>query len=164
MSRPPYVAVCGAGRASAEEAARAQAVGRGLAEGGAVLVCGGLGGVMAAAAEGAATAGGTVVGILPGTSHDDADPHCTIALPTGLGEARNVLVVGAADAVIAVGGLYGTLSEIAHARKLGRTVVRLGSWELERAGLDDDALLEADDPEGAVRLALEAAAKRLGRG
>ena len=126
-----YVAVVGAGVASRQEADAAEQVGRGLAERGAIVVCGGLGGVMEAACRGARSAGGTTVGILPGTRRDDANPYVDIAIPTGLGEMRNGLVVRAADALIAVGGEFGTLSEIALALKAGKRVVGLDSWDIE---------------------------------
>jgi uncharacterized protein (TIGR00725 family) len=105
-------------------------VGRELAARGAVLVCGGLGGVMEAACRGAKDAGGRTVGILPGTDRAAANPFVDAAIPTGLGEARNALVVRAADALIAVGGGYGTLSEIALALKAGKRVVGLDSWDI----------------------------------
>jgi uncharacterized protein (TIGR00725 family) len=108
-------------------------VGRELAGRGAVLVCGGLGGVMEAACRGAKEAGGTTVGILPGADRAAANEFVDIAIPTGLGEARNALVVRAADALIAVGGGYGTLAEIALALKAGKRVVTLDSWEIEGA-------------------------------
>jgi uncharacterized protein (TIGR00725 family) len=145
-----YVAVIGPGDASDEEASRAEAVGRLLGEAGAVVVCGGLGGVMEAASRGAAGAGGTVVGLLPGSDRDAANPHVTVAITTGLGEMRNPLVVRAADAVVAVGGAYGTLSEIAFALRSGKPVVGLGTWTL-------DDVVDAPDPEAAVALALELA-------
>jgi uncharacterized protein (TIGR00725 family) len=151
-----YVAVVGAGRASAEELEAAEAVGRGLAEGGAVLVTGGLGGVMEAACRGARSAGGATIGILPGTSRDGANPYVDIAIPTGLGELRNGLVVRAADALLAVGGEFGTLSEIALALKAGKPVVALGGWELSRAGERVDAIARAASAEDAVARALAA--------
>ena len=95
------------------------------------MLCGGLGGVMEAAAEGAASAGGTVVGILPGADRAAANPYLTIAIATGLGEARNAVLTAAADAVIAIGTGWGTLSEIGLARKRGRPVIALASWALE---------------------------------
>jgi uncharacterized protein (TIGR00725 family) len=125
-----YVAVCGPGAATDEETGRARLVGRGLAERQAVLVCGGLGGVMEAACRGAREAGGTTVGLLPGADRAAANPYVAIAIPTGLGELRNGLIVRAADAVIAVGGAFGTLSEVALALKTGTPVVGLGTWEL----------------------------------
>lgn len=122
-------------------------MGRLLAERGAVVVCGGLGGTMEAACRGAKQAGGTTVGLLPGGSRSDANPFVDVAIPTGLGEARNALVVRAADVVVAVGGGYGTLSEIALALKAGKRVVGLGSWEI-------DGVVAVDGPEAAVAEAL----------
>jgi uncharacterized protein (TIGR00725 family) len=127
----PYVAVCGASDPDPAQRTLAREVGRRLAEAGAVVLCGGLGGVMEAVAEGAAGAGGTAVGILPGADRAAANPHLTIAIATGLGEARNAVLTIAADAVIAIGGGWGTLSEIGLARRRGRTVVALAGWELE---------------------------------
>jgi uncharacterized protein (TIGR00725 family) len=146
-----YVAVAGAGRASEDEAHVAEAVGRALAEAGAVVVCGGLGGVMEAACRGAKGAGGTTVGILPGSSRADANDHVDVALATGLGEARNALVVRAVDALVAVGGEYGTLSEVALALKAGKPVVGVGTWEIR-------GIRAVDDPAEAARLALELSA------
>jgi uncharacterized protein (TIGR00725 family) len=125
------VAVVGPGEATAEELLAAEAVGRELAGRGAVVVCGGLGGAMEAACRGAREAGGTTVGILPGSDRAAANRYVDIAIPTGLGEGRNVLVVRAADALVAVGGGYGTLSEIALALKAGKRVVGLDSWSIE---------------------------------
>lgn len=143
----PYVAVLGPGEASAAAVQTAESVGRLLAERGAVVVCGGLGGVMAAACRGAAAAGGLSVGILPGSDRAAANPWATVAIPTGLGELRNGLVVRAADAVIAVGGGHGTLSEIALALKTGIRVIGLGSWDI--AGVEP-----TEDARDAVNLAL----------
>jgi uncharacterized protein (TIGR00725 family) len=123
--------VVGPGDASAEELAAAEAVGRALAARGAVVVCGGLGGAMEAACRGAKEAEGTTVGILPGSERGQANAYVDVAVATGLGEARNVLVVRAADALVAVGGGHGTLSEIAFALKAGKRVVGLRSWEIE---------------------------------
>ena len=125
----------------------AEEVGRLLAEAGAVVVTGGLGGVMEAASKGAHEAGGTTLGILPGTDRGEANPWVGVAVPTGIGEARNALVVRAADGVIAVGGAWGTLSEIAFARKTGKPVAGLGSWDLD--GVD-----KFDAPAEAVRAVL----------
>lgn len=155
-----YVAVVGAGKASAEEDRAAEAVGRGLAAGGAVVVCGGLGGVMEAACRGAKAAGGTTVGILPGSRRADANPHVDVAVATGLGEMRNGLIVRAVDAVVAVGGEFGTLSEIALALKSGKSVIALGGWELARGGHPVDATTPADSPEDAVTQALAACRAR----
>jgi uncharacterized protein (TIGR00725 family) len=124
--------VIGAGGCAqdSETAQLAEEVGRRLAEAGVALVCGGLGGVMEAASRGAAEAGGTVIGIVPGSSIAEANPYCTQVVASGVGHARNLAVVGSGDVVIAVGGEWGTLSEIGHARAIGRTVVALRSWEL----------------------------------
>ena len=131
-----YVAVCGPGdpEAGADALAEAESAGRAIAGAGAALVCGGLGGAMAAACRGAAEAGGLTIGLLPGTDRAAANPWVRVALPTGVGELRNGLIVRAADAVVAIRGGWGTLSEVALARKLGRPVVGVGPWQLE--GLD----------------------------
>jgi uncharacterized protein (TIGR00725 family) len=149
-----YVAVVGAGEASPEVEAAAEQVGRGLAEAGAILVCGGLGGVMAAACRGARSAGGTTIGLLPGTDRAAANRWVEVAIPTGLGELRNGLIIRAVDVVVAVGGEYGTLSEVALALKTGVPVVGLGTWEIRGVEAVDDAAT-------AVRQALAAAAPRL---
>lgn len=151
---PRYVAVAGPGECGPATAHLAEAVGRGLAERGAVVVCGGLGGVMEAACRGAKLAGGKTVGILPGTDRGSANAWVDVALPTGLGEARNTLVVRAADALVAVSGEFGTLSEIAFALKAGKRVVGLGTWELAKQGERVDAFVRAESPDEAVRLAL----------
>lgn len=149
----PYVAVCGASRADAAQEGAAEAIGAGLARGGAVVVCGGRGGVMEAAARGARAVGGLVVGLLPGEDRREGNPHLTVAIPTGMGELRNGLVVRAADAVVAVGGAFGTLSEIALALHAGKPVVALRSWPL-----DVPELVVAATPEEAVQLALRSCA------
>jgi uncharacterized protein (TIGR00725 family) len=138
------VAVIGPGD---EPTVAAAAVGRLLAERGAVLVCGGRGGAMEAACRGAKEVGGLTVGILPGPDRSEANPFVDVVLPTGLGEARNALVVAAADVVIAIGGGYGTLSEIALALKVGKRVIGLGTWEIE-------GVVAAESPEAAVAAAL----------
>lgn len=135
-------------------------MGRALGRRGAVLVCGGLGGVMEAACEGARSEGGATVGVLPGLDRDAANPHVQVALATGLGEARNALVVRAVDAVIAVGGEYGTLSEIALALKAGTPVVGVGTWELAKGGRPVEAFSQVEGSEEAVALALSLAAAR----
>lgn len=150
-----YVGVIGPAAGDDEAERVAERVGALLAEAGAVVVCGGLGGVMEAACRGARGGGGTTVGILPGLDRAEANPHVSVAIPTGLGEARNALVVRACDAVIAIGGEFGTLSEIALALKMGTPVVGVGTWELARRGSPVDAILRASDAAGAVRLALE---------
>lgn len=141
------MAVVGPGDASPEQEALAEEVGGLLARRGAVVVCGGLGGVMEAACRGARDEEGTAVGILPGLDRGAANPHVSVAVATGLGEARNALVVRAADALIAVGGAYGTLSEIALALKAGKPVIGLGTWEI-------DGVERAEGPESAVETAL----------
>jgi uncharacterized protein (TIGR00725 family) len=143
-----YVAVCGASEATPDQLASAKEVGRMLAEAGAIVINGGLGGVSAAASEGAAAAGGIVVGLLPDAHRAGANPFLTVALPTGLGQSRNALIVTAAQSVIAIGGGWGTLSEIALAKRLGRTVITLDSWPV--TGLESVAT-----PGDAVRRALE---------
>ena len=152
-----FIAVIGAGRCSAHVAALAEAVGHELARRGAVLVCGGLGGVMEAACRGAKSAGGLTVGILPGVSRRDANPHVDVPVVTGMGEARNVLVVQSAQAVIAVSGEYGTLSEIAHALKIGIPVVGLSTWRLTKDGQEREAIIRAVTPQEAVDKALDLA-------
>jgi hypothetical protein len=160
MSREPYIAVIGPSAGTPAELAIGQAVGRLIAEAGAVLVCGGMGGVMEAAAGGCADAGGRSVGILPSESRLDANPYVTVAVATGLGEARNAIVVRTADAVIAIRGEFGTLSEIALALKMGRPVIGLGTWELAKEGVPVDAVVRASDPQDAVRTALQLIERR----
>jgi uncharacterized protein (TIGR00725 family) len=150
----PYVAVVGPGEASAAEAEAAEAVGRLLAEGGAILVTGGHGGVMAAACRGARSAGGLTVGILPGSDRHAANEAVSVAIPTGLGELRNGLIIRAADAVVAVGGAYGTLSEVALALKTRVPVIGLNTWPI-------DGIETAVAPAEAAARALERAAQAL---
>lgn len=133
------MAVVGPGEASDAELQSAHAVGAELAARDVVLVCGGLGGVMAAACQGARSNGALTVGILPGSDRSAANEWITVAIPTGLGELRNGLVVRAGDAVIAVGGSYGTLSEIALALKAGVRVIALGSWDIPGVEFAADA-------------------------
>ena len=142
-----HVAVVGPGSAGEEQVAAAEEAGRLIAARGALLVCGGLGGVMEAACRGAQAAGGTTLGLLPGDDRRDANPFVDVALATGLGEGRNALVVRAADAVVAIGGGYGTLSEIALALRAGKPVIGLGTWEIE-------GVQAADGPETAVSAVL----------
>ena len=135
MSRTPYIAVVGAGEASRADLASAEEVGAGLADLGAVVVTGGLGGVMEAACRGARSRRGHTLGILPGDDRDAANGWVEIAVATGMGELRNGLVVRASDALVAIGGGHGTLSEVALALKLGRPVVGLGTWAVH--GVED---------------------------
>ena len=146
-----YVAVVGSGTCSSQEADAAEQIGASLARAGVVLVCGGLSGVMEAACRGARREGGVTVGILPGNDRTAANRHVIVAIASGLGELRNGLVVRASDSVIAVGGEFGTLSEIGFALKLGKRVVGLGTWDLSGG---TDAILRASTAEEAVRLAL----------
>jgi uncharacterized protein (TIGR00725 family) len=148
-----YVAVIGASSATAEQERVAEEVGRGLAQAGAIVVTGGGPGVMAGASRGANGVGGTVIGILRGEDRRTANQWVTIALPTGVGELRNGLIVRAADAAMAIGGAYGTLSEIALALVAGLPVVGLDTWDV--AGVE-----VADSPAYAVQRALALAAAR----
>jgi uncharacterized protein (TIGR00725 family) len=125
-----YVAVVGSGTASGQVYEQARKVGKLIAERGAILVCGGLSGVMEAAARGATEAGGTAIGILPGEDRSGQNKYLTYSVATGVGQARNLAVVCSGDVVIAVGGEYGTLSEVGLARKVGRRVVVLEGWDL----------------------------------
>lgn len=150
--RPLRVAVIGAADAGATECALARDVGRHLAKAGVVVVCGGRSGVMEAVSRGAAEAGGVVLGILPGGDPAEANPWVSIPLASGLGEARNALVVGTAEAVIAIGGGWGTLSEIAFARKMGRPTTTLGRPPAE--GLE---LTPSADAAAATRWAIREA-------
>lgn len=155
-----YIAVVGGGRAPGDELEQARLVGLGVARAGAVVVCGGLGGAMEAACRGAHEGGGLTLGILPGTDRSEANPHVDLAIPTGMGEARNALVVRASDALIAVSGEFGTLSEIAFALATGVPVVGLGTWELVRKGEPVRDVVQVDTPEAAVTLALALAGER----
>lgn len=152
------IAVIGPGDGSKELCELATEVGRLVAQAGAVLVCGGLHGVMDAAAHGAKQAGGCTIGVLPGHDRSAANPFIDHAITTGLGEARNLVVVSSGDAVIAVGGSYGTLSEIGLAAKIGRPVVILEGWRLETSGpaaaSGRPGIYYAHSPQEAVELAL----------
>jgi uncharacterized protein (TIGR00725 family) len=157
MASRPVIGVIGSGRALPEELQKlAHEVGKLIAQRGAVLVCGGLGGVMEAAARGARENEGLVIGILPGTDKADANPCVDLAVPTGLGMARNALVVRTADVVIAFPGAFGTLSETAMALDSGKSVVVLpGAWDLRKAGSTEGVrFLEAFDATQAVGMAL----------
>ena len=157
--RPIQISVIGGAAAEAELLAHAERVGRGIAEAGAALVCGGRGGVMDAASRGARAAGGEVIGILPTLDPADANEHVTHAVATGVGHARNLAVVASGDAVIAIGGEWGTLSEIAFARRLERPVVGLETWPLRNRAGTDLGIAEAESAEDAVSRALAAAAR-----
>jgi uncharacterized protein (TIGR00725 family) len=157
---PVQVAVVGPGEATPEICALALEVGRLLASRGAVVVTGGLGGVMAAAAEGAAAAGGMSIGLLPGTDRADGDPHSTVLIPTGLGELRNAVVVRCADGLVAVGGSWGTLNEIALAQRAEVPVVCLEGWSVFAADGSPLPLSTAASPAEAVQRVIEIIERR----
>jgi len=157
-----YLGVIGASSCDEEERRLAESVGRVAATRHFVIVCGGRGGVMEAAAKGAREAGGLVVGILPDADRGSANPYLTVSLPTGMGEARNALIVRSCDAVVAVGGAYGTLSEIALALKMGVPVVGVNTWVIRQPRLGLGPIQTAGDPEKAVALAAELAGLRGG--
>ena len=148
------IAVIGGGQPTPEEAMLAEEVGRELARQGAALVCGGLGGVMEAACRGASSEGGVTIGILPGDSAKTANPYVQIPIVTGMGYARNISVVKSAQAVIAVGGSYGTLSEIAYALSSDIPVIGLNTWSMSRNGQQDNSIILAQNPTEAVNKAL----------
>ncbi len=150
-----YIGVIGDGKCSEEVARAAYEVGRGIGKRGAILICGGRGGVMEAAARGAKSAGGLTVGILPGISQEDANPYIDIAIATGMGEARNVIIVRSCRALIAVEGMYGTLSEIALACKFGVPVIGLHTWTIDRPGLSQVPIVQAKTPEEAIEIAFQ---------
>lgn len=149
-----FIAVIGSGDCSPEEAGLAEEVGRELARNNVILICGGLGGVMEAACKGASAEGGVTIGILPGDIRQTANHYVQIPIITGLGEARNVIVVKSAQAVIAIGGSFGTLSEISHARQNKIPVIGLNTWELARNGRPDNSIITAQTPAEAVNKAL----------
>jgi uncharacterized protein (TIGR00725 family) len=151
-----FIAVVGGAQCSRDEAKLAEAVGVELAKRKATLICGGLGGVMAAACKGARSAGGKTVGIVPGNSRDEANPYVDIPIVTGIGEARNVIVVNTAQAVIAIGGKFGTLSEIAYALRSKIPVVGLNTWTLSKNGRLVKSIIAANNPKEAVEKAVAA--------
>ncbi|HEV8309584.1 MAG TPA: TIGR00725 family protein [Methylomirabilota bacterium] len=164
MARParrmPRIGVIGEGVCSKRAAALAERAGRAIARAGALLLCGGLGGVMEAASRGAADAGGLVIGVLPGFAPGDANRWVTLPIVTGMDQARNVILVRSCHAIVAIGGMYGTLSEIALALKLGIPVVGLGTWRLRQPQGRRVPLTAALTPEDAVARALRAARRR----
>ena len=153
-NRKKFIAVIGGAQCSQEEAKLAEAVGREIARRGAILVCGGLGGVMEAACRGAQSEGGLTIGILPGDSRQAANRYVQIPIVTGIGYARNLAVVKSAQAVIAIGGSYGTLSEISHALQSGIPVIGLNTWSLSKNGEEDNSIIPAQKPAEAVDKAL----------
>lgn len=148
------IAVIGPAQSSPAETQAAETVGRILAEGGATVICGGRGGVMEAVCRGAHLGGGLTVGVLPGTMPSEANPHVDVAIATGLGEARNAIVARAGKVVVAIGGRFGTLSEIALALKLGIPVVGLQTWRGESAVASLSTIIHVDDPVEAAHRAL----------
>ena len=154
------IAVIGDSSCSPEEAKLAEAVGELLAQQGVTVVCGGLGGVMEAVCRGAKSKGGLTVGILPGQDSSTANPWVDVPVVTGIGEARNVVVIKSAQAVIAIGGSYGTLSEIAYALKNGIPVVGLNTWSLSRNGREDDSIIRVQSAVEAVNKAISLAKRR----
>jgi uncharacterized protein (TIGR00725 family) len=157
------VAVIGNAACSVEEAKLAQEIGEQLASRGATVVCGGLGGAMEAVCRGAKLKGGLTVGILPGKDPEMANPWVDVAIATGVGEGRNAMVVQSAQAVIAIGGRYGTLSEIGHALKRGIPVVGLNTWVLSRGGKEDGTIIRARNVADAVDKALSLAQNKEGQ-
>jgi len=150
-----FIAVIGGSQASRKEIRLAEEVGSELAKKGATLVCGGLGGVMEAACRGASSEGGTTIGILPGENRQAANSYVQIPIVTGMGYARNVAVVKSAQAVIAIGGSYGTLSEIGHALQSSIPVIGINTWSLSKNGKLDSSIIPAENPAEAVEKALE---------
>ena len=155
------VAVIGNAYCSAEEANLAETVGKLLAERGAIIICGGLGGVMEAACRGAKLKGGMTIGILPGEDSSAANPYIDIPIVTGVGYARNMAVVKSAQAVIAIGGNYGTLSEIAYSLKRGTPVIGLNTWSLSRNGQERDPIIRVNTAIEAVDKAIPLAEKKV---
>ena len=156
-----FIGVIGGSDCSEEEARLAEEVGAELARRGATLICGGLDGVMEAACRGAASQGGMTVGILPGNSRKDANPHVRIPIVTGMGYTRNAIVAKSGQAAIAIGGSYGTLSEIAYALQNNVPVIGLGTWSLSRGGVEDNSIIVVYSAAEAVEKAI--AATRKGR-
>ena len=154
LQEQKLIAVIGGGECSPREIETAEEVGREIARNGAILICGGLGGVMEAACKGASSEGGVTIGILPGNSRLSANPYVQIPIVTNMGEARNVIVVKSARAVIAIDGSYGTLTEIAHALCNGIPVIGLNTWALSRRGQTDNAIIPVESPAEAVSTAI----------
>ena len=151
----PFITVIGGSACSGEEERLAEEVGRELAKRGATLICGGLEGVMEAACRGATAEGGLTVGILPSNRREDANPYVQIPVITGMGYTRNAIVAKSGQAVIAVGGSYGTLSEIAYALQEDIPVIGLGTWSLTRCDGLDDSIIPAQSAADAVEKALK---------
>jgi len=155
LNKKRLIAVIGASRASKQEIKTAEDVGRELAKRDAILICGGLGGVMEAACRGAISEGGITIGILPGKNRNDANQYVRIPIVTGMGYARNVAVVKSAQAVIAIGGSYGTLSEIGHAIQSGIPVVGIDTWSLAKGGKINNSIIPVENATDAAEKALD---------
>ena len=152
--RKPVIAVIGAGKCSRKLRDMAADIGRYVAENGGVVLCGGLGGIMEGAARGAKEAGGTTIGIIPSENKADANQFIDYVIPTGFGQARNVLVVRAADAIVALPGKFGTLSEMAFALVSGKPIVSVQAWKL------GEEILQVEDPIEAAKIAMDLARKQ----
>ncbi|MFC1874717.1 TIGR00725 family protein [Chloroflexota bacterium] len=155
IEKKKLIAVIGGSQSSAKESKLAEEVGRELAKRGAILICGGLGGVMEAACRGAISEGGLTIGILPGESSREANGYVKIPIVTGIGYARNVVVVKSAQAVIAIGGSYGTLSEIGHALQNGIPVIGLDTWSLSRKGETNKSIIPAENAADAASISFD---------
>ncbi len=160
-NRKPIISVIGGSNtATAEAKALAEEVGFLIARADAILVCGGLNGVMEAASRGAKRGGGLTVGILPGTDPMEGNPHVDVPIVTAMSTARNAIVVRTADAIIAIAGSYGTLTEMAYAFDLGKKVFGLKTWDLEKIGVPKDLFIPVKTPREAVERAMEEARRR----
>ncbi len=153
--KPTRISVIGGSRAEESDLEQAEAAGRAIAEREAILICGGLGGVMEAACRGAVEAGGRTVGILPGNQPDMANPYVQIPIVTGMGEGRNVLVAKSGNGVLAIDGRFGTMTEIGFALKSNRPVAALGEWKLADVNPSRDQFLRASSPQDAVEWLFE---------
>lgn len=154
-TNPIFIGVIGGGEASAKAARTAEEVGQEIAQHGAVLICGGLGGVMEAACRGASGAGGLTIGILPGDNRRDANPYVQIPITTGMGYARNAILIKSCHAVIAIDGSYGTLTEIGYALQSGKPVIGLDTWSLSINDKQDKSIIQAKNAKDAVDKAME---------
>ncbi len=150
----PFIGVIGPGKCSGKMKEQAELLGRAIAEHGGILVCGGLGGIMEAAAKGAKEKNGMTIGIIPGDDKSEANKYIDIVIPTGIGEARNLVVIRTADAVVALPGKFGTLSEMAFCMKLGKPLVSLSAWDIS------DKIVRLEDPVKAAVKALELAGSK----
>lgn len=155
MINKTFIAVIGGRQCSEQEANLAEEVGREIARRGAILICGGMGGIMEAACKGASSEGGLTIGILPGESRQAANSYVSIPIITGMGSARNVILAKTAQAVIAIGGVYGTLSEIGHALQNGVPIIGLNTWSIACYGQTTNPIIAAENPADAVNKAFD---------